>query len=105
MRFNWIGNTLIGAEDGAKAAQPAWIRFMQRALANMPEQSTLVPEGIIRVRIDRETGMLTQRTDASSMFEYFRKGSEPTSFVDNNILLPESSDAEDQEDTLLEDIF
>lgn len=104
-RFNWIGNTLIGAEDGAKAAQPAWIRFMQRALANTPEQSTLVPEGIIRVRIDRETGMLTQRTDASSMFEYFRKGSEPTSFVDNNILLPESSDAEDQEDTLLEDIF
>jgi len=106
---NLLQRTDIGGKTGttndAKAAQPAWIRFMQRALANMPEQSTLVPEGIIRVRIDRETGMLTQRTDASSMFEYFRKGSEPTSFVDNNILLPESSDAEDQEDTLLEDIF
>ncbi len=28
-KFNWIGNALIGIEDGAKAAEPAWIRFMQ----------------------------------------------------------------------------
>lgn len=31
-KFNFIGNAMIGGEDGAKAAEPAWIRFMQRAL-------------------------------------------------------------------------
>ncbi|MEM0910095.1 MAG: PBP1A family penicillin-binding protein, partial [Pseudomonadota bacterium] len=35
-KFNWIGNGLIGAEDGAKAAQPAWIYFMQNVLDGVP---------------------------------------------------------------------
>jgi len=80
-KFNWIGNALIGAEDGAKAAQPAWIRFMQVALADIPEGSTQVPDGITQVRIDRTTGKLTDRTDHTSMFEYFQLGTQPTSKV------------------------
>lgn len=70
-----------GAESGAKTAEPAWIDFMQHALADVPEQNKTVPPGIVKVRIDRETGLLTRKTDHTSMFEYFIKGTEPTEYV------------------------
>ena len=105
-RFNWMGNALIGAEDGAKAAQPTWIRFMQTALADTPEQTKMIPEGIVRVRIDRATGKLSNRTDSSSMFEYFAAGTEPTSFAqDADLSLPVENEASEEEDTALDDIF
>lgn len=101
-KFNWIGNAMIGAEDGAKAAQPAWIRFMQVALEEVPEQNMPVPEGIVTVRIDRATGKLTQRTDFTSMFEYYQAGTEPTSFVqDGDVLNPyETSNPALEEDEI-----
>jgi penicillin-binding protein 1A len=103
-RFNWIGNALIGAEDGAKAAQPAWIRFMQDVLVDVPQQIKRIPEGIVRVRIDRASGKLTDKTDASSMFEYFVKGTEPTTYVqDADLSMP--LEAESEEETDLDDIF
>ncbi|MDM7861619.1 PBP1A family penicillin-binding protein [Alteromonas sp. ASW11-36] len=80
-RFNWIGNALIGSEDGAKAAQPAWIRFMQQVLEGVEEQPTMTPEGLLRVRIDRSSGLLTQRTDHTTMFEFFVPGTEPVQYV------------------------
>ncbi|CAI8243594.1 MAG: Penicillin-binding protein 1A [Glaciecola sp. HTCC2999] len=88
-KFNWIGNGLIGSEDGAKAAQPAWIRFMQIALANVPQSSEAIPEGITQVRIDRTTGKLTDRTDHTSMFEYFAIGTQPTAKIsDSQVIDP-----------------
>lgn len=97
-KFNWIGNALIGAEDGAKAAQPAWIRFMQIALKGVEESAKAIPEGIVRVRIDRKTGLLTKRTDASSMFEYFVKGTEPKTFVsEDNFELPVENEKKEPE--------
>lgn len=83
-KFNWIGNAMIGAEDGAKAAQPAWIRFMGEALKDVPEIAKPIPEMIITVRIDRATGKLTKRTDYTSKFEYFIEGSEPDNYVQSN---------------------
>ncbi len=80
-KFNWIGNALIGVEDGAKAAQPAWIRFMQTVLDGVEEQPTMIPDGLLRVRIDRSTGLLTPRTDHTTLFEYFIPGTEPTRYV------------------------
>ncbi|MFC3122957.1 penicillin-binding protein 1A [Agaribacter flavus] len=104
-KFNWIGNAMIGAEDGAKAAQPAWIRFMQEVLQDVPEQAHVQPEGIVRVRIDRKTGKLSRRSDASSMFEYFVKGTEPTTFVsDDEILLPVEKE-QTEEKLITDDIF
>ncbi|MFC4700941.1 penicillin-binding protein 1A [Glaciecola siphonariae] len=105
-RFNWIGNALIGTEDGAKAAQPAWIRFMQAVLEDTPERTKMIPEGIVRVRIDRATGKLTDKTDASSMFEYFAKGTEPTSYAqDTDLSLPVENEVEQEDETILDDIF
>ena len=72
---------IAGAEAGAKTAQPAWIDFMVDAVADVPEQRKVTPSGIVKVRIDRATGLLTRKTDGSSMFEYFEKGSEPKDYV------------------------
>lgn len=87
--FNWIGNAMIGVEDGAKGAQPAWIRFMQAVLDGVPEVQKRIPEGIVRVRIDRKTGKLTRRIDHTAIFEYFVVGTEPTTYVvDDELSLP-----------------
>lgn len=72
---------ITGAEAGAKTAEPAWVDFMGTALAGVPAERKEIPENIVRVRIDRETGLLTNKFDSSSMFEYFEKGTESTEYI------------------------
>ncbi len=92
-KFNWIGNAMIGGEDGAKAAGPAWIRFMQVALNDKPHSPIAVPDNIVRVRIDRTSGKLTRRTDHTTLFEYFLQGTEPTVYVrDDEVVDPAAQD-------------
>ncbi|MFQ3236466.1 MAG: penicillin-binding protein 1A [Paraglaciecola sp.] len=103
-KFNYIGNAMIGGEAGAKAAQPAWIRFMQKALDGVPQQKRPIPTNIISARIDGETGKLTQRTDHTSLFEYFSQGSAPENYVsDSEFFDPAQGD--EQESKPVEDIF
>ncbi len=72
---------ITGGEFGGRTALPAWISFMQVALDGVPEVNTPVPEGLVEVRIDRESGLLTRENDHTSRFEYFVKGTEPTEFI------------------------
>tara|TARA_Y100001956_G_scaffold81093_1_gene97762 strand:+ start:4653 stop:7139 length:2487 start_codon:yes stop_codon:yes gene_type:complete len=74
-----------GAEAGAKTAQPAWVDFMRDALDGTPQVSKVIPPHIVRVRIDRDSGLLTNKFDGSSMFEYFAEGTEPTEYITNEI--------------------
>ncbi|MDF2155681.1 PBP1A family penicillin-binding protein [Vibrio sp. CAU 1672] len=76
---------ISGAESGAKTAQMAWVDFMGSVLADRPQQHKSIPEDIVRVRIDRDTGLLTHAVDGSSMFEYFVKGTEPTEYVGDSL--------------------
>ncbi|WP_162062342.1 penicillin-binding protein 1A [Vibrio taketomensis] len=75
---------ITGAESGAKTAEPAWIDFMHTALSLTSEQDKHIPDDIVRIRIDRDSGLLTNKSDDSSMFEYFREGHEPTEYVSDN---------------------
>ncbi len=78
---NLAENPIVGTESGAKTAQPGWINFMTKALENTPIEQKIVPKDIISVRIDRKTGLLTNKTSpSSSFFEYFEKGTEPTRY-------------------------
>ena len=86
-RYNWLGNAMVGGEDGARAAQPAWIRYMSQVLEGKEQQDIQIPEEIVTVRIDRHSGKLTKRTDHTSRFEYFLKGTEPEAFVLENELV------------------
>lgn len=74
-------NQVSGGEAGAKTAQPAWVAFMDKALEDVPVQRKQLPSDIVKVRIDRDTGKLSNRNDYTSMFEYFIKGTEPTEQV------------------------
>ncbi|MCW8348373.1 PBP1A family penicillin-binding protein [Vibrio sp. ZSDZ65] len=76
---------ITGAEAGAKTAQPAWVDFMRIALDDKPQASKAIPNGISRVRIDRDSGLLSNKTDSSSMFEYFEIGTEPKEYVQESL--------------------
>jgi penicillin-binding protein 1A len=103
-KFNYIGNALLGSESGAHAAQPTWIRFMQYALADKPEHLLPMPTNLLTVRIDKGTGKLTNRTDNTSMFEYFTQGTEPQTFVADAQII-EAADQGEQSQKQIEDIF
>jgi penicillin-binding protein 1A len=103
-RYNYIGNAMTGSEAGAIAALPAWIRFMQYALAGKPEHLLPMPTDLLKVRIDKGTGKLTNRTDKTSMFEYFTQGTEPQSFVVDAQII-EAADQGEKSKKQIEDIF
>nr|WP_285897162.1 PBP1A family penicillin-binding protein [Vibrio sp. SCSIO 43169] len=88
---------ISGAEAGAKTAQPAWVDFMHTALAGVPAQQKVIPPNIVRVRIDRDSGLLTNKFDSSSMFEYFLEGTEPTEYVTDEITDSIYTSAESEE--------
>jgi penicillin-binding protein 1A len=68
----WIGfdhpKKLGANETGALAALPIWMGYMGRMLKGVPETQQAVPEGVISVRIDPETGL--QSSDGQ-LAEYF----------------------------------
>lgn len=77
----WVGfdkNHRLGrGETGGKAALPAWIRFMQTALEDIPDQPPEMPSSMISVRIDKTTGKRTNHGGKSTMFEIFRADQQP----------------------------
>lgn len=80
----WVGfdnNHPMGRETGASAALPVWMRFMSRALVNMPVEEFVVPDDIVKVKIDTESGRVSESDGPSVVIEYFRSGSEPRDIV------------------------
>jgi len=84
----WVGfdqNLQLGKREfGGTAALPIWIDFMRAALADSPDRERAIPEGIINVRIDPETGLLPRPGQADAIFEYFRVENVPTDTVAAN---------------------
>jgi len=80
----WVGfdqpASLGRYETGSRAASPIWARFMEGALAGMAPAAWEPPPGLIRVRIDPETGLLA--SGGASRFEWFREGNAPTRRAD-----------------------
>ncbi len=72
----WVGfpqqQSLGQYEFGSTRPLSIWIDFMSRALKDMPERPLRQPNGIVRVRIDPDTGQLSSHDKANSIFEYFR---------------------------------
>jgi len=72
----WMGfdlpRSLGSNETGAMAALPVWISYMGSALANVPEESMPVPEGVVAARINPETGLRSGATSTKgTLIEYF----------------------------------
>ena len=81
----WVGfdnsDPLGRRETGGTAALPMWLRFMKIALAGTPETSLTIPEGIIDVFIDPETGLLAPPDSKKGIQEYFREEFAPTEYT------------------------
>lgn len=85
----WVGfdqpATLGRREFGGTTALPIWMRFMSKALEDMPERSQPMPEGLVNVRIDPETGR-TARPGDGGYFEVFKDEDAPPPYseLDDN---------------------
>jgi penicillin-binding protein 1A len=77
----WIGydvkRSLGSAETGGRLALPIWIQFMQKALADSEAEDFPVPENVVAVRVDHQTGLPAPPGDPDAIMEYFIKGGEP----------------------------
>ena len=83
----WTGfddnKTLGWGETGAKAALPIWKKYMAVYLKKYGEHDFKIPNGIINVRINRETGQLAKSSDTNTIMETFIVGTEPGSKQEN----------------------
>jgi penicillin-binding protein 1A len=77
----WVGYDdslpLGPGEEGSRTALPIWIQFMRRALQGVPENQMPMPDGIVSVKIDRETGCPARAGQRNAIFEFFREGHVP----------------------------
>ncbi|HNP62392.1 MAG TPA: PBP1A family penicillin-binding protein [Woeseiaceae bacterium] len=77
----WVGYDddlpLGPREEGSRTALPIWVDFMRIALQGAPEHQMPMPEGIVTVKIDRETGCPARAGQTNTMFEVFREGNVP----------------------------
>lgn len=73
----WVGYDddlpLGPGEEGSRTALPIWIEFMRIALAGVPENQMPMPEGIVSVLIDRDTGCPARAGQDNTTFEVFRE--------------------------------
>jgi len=77
----WIGydikRSLGSAETGGRLALPIWIQFMQKAVAEAAPEDFPVPENVVAVRVDHQTGRPTSPGSSDAIMEYFIRGGEP----------------------------
>ncbi|WP_407928526.1 penicillin-binding protein 1A [Aliidiomarina indica] len=86
---------IVGSEAGGTTALPGWILYMERVLGDMDTSPYELPSGMVSVRIDQPTGKLTNRSDHTSMFEYFVRGTEPKEFADSDGRRPQLFEDDD----------
>ena len=65
-------------EQGASAALPIFIQFMEAALEDQPATPFRVPPGVRLVRVDAETGLLPNPSTEVAILEAYLPGTEPT---------------------------
>ncbi|MGI9305170.1 MAG: penicillin-binding protein 1A, partial [Gammaproteobacteria bacterium] len=78
----WVGfdrNTPLGAKEvGGVAALPMWIDYMRVALKDRPPSAMKQPEGMVTVRIDPDSGLLSDPSNENAILETFRADRVPT---------------------------
>lgn len=80
----WVGldhyGTLGNKETGARAALPIWIGYMDQVLAGRPFHDFSLPEGVVKVRIDAESGLLSSDDCPNAQTVVLKKGTEPKKY-------------------------
>ena len=83
LALTWVGfdqeRSLGHLETGGHAALPAWLAFMQAAVAEMPVATFPVPDGIEFHTINPDTGRASSEWADGAYIEAFAPGSKPNS--------------------------
>lgn len=81
LALTWVGfdqeRSLGHLETGGHAALPAWLAFMQEAVANLPVESFPVPDSIEFQAIDPDSGQPMSENHSGSYIEAFAPGTGP----------------------------
>jgi penicillin-binding protein 1A len=102
----WVGHDkkerpLGVSEQGGRTALPIWLAYTVPALQDYtvkpPRRKAqgdfAPPGGVVRVSIDPETGLLARPGSARAVWEYYRTGTEPTSYTpDKSVFDPKEHD-------------
>jgi penicillin-binding protein 1A len=70
--------TLGSEEQGASAALPVFVQFIEAALKDQPATPFRVPPGVRLVRVDADTGRLANPGASTAILEAYLPGTEPT---------------------------
>lgn len=85
----WVGfddrRPLGETESGAHAALPIWMAFMKEALKQLPVVPFEIPDGVMFVKVDPTTALLTDQDEQHGTVELFTKGTEPTKSAGSKI--------------------
>ena len=80
----WVGldhhETLGDKETGARAALPIWIDFMEQALRGQPYRDFALPEGVVAVQMDAQSGLLASENCPDAVSAAFKRGTEPKQY-------------------------
>ena len=98
----WVGfpnqQTLGRHEFGSTRPLSIWMSFMEEALEGVPEHVLQQPSGIVRTRIDPNTGNVALHDQKEAIFEYFREEYSPVAKLEDRRTIA-------HEDVSPEDIF
>ncbi|MDH3810209.1 MAG: PBP1A family penicillin-binding protein [Gammaproteobacteria bacterium] len=88
----WVGYDddlpLAPGEEGSRTALPIWVEFSRIALRGVPENQMPMPDGIVSVLIDRESGCPARAGQRNVIFEVFREGHVPECEATEEMLDP-----------------
>jgi penicillin-binding protein 1A len=80
----WVGyddrRSMGSGETGSRAASPIWLYFMSEALKGEVMEDFPVPEGVVFVKIDAETGLLASQYSKKTVFQAFKENTEPKDY-------------------------
>jgi penicillin-binding protein 1A len=80
----WVGyddrRPMGKGETGSRAASPIWLYFMSEILEGQPVIDFPVPENVVFARIDAKTGLLASPYSEKTVFQSFKKGTEPKQY-------------------------
>ncbi|HEN20526.1 MAG TPA: PBP1A family penicillin-binding protein [Desulfobacteraceae bacterium] len=80
----WVGyddhRAMGKGETGSRAASPIWLDFMSEVLKESPVIDFQIPDGVVFAKIDNKTGLLASPYSGETVFQAFKKGSEPKEY-------------------------
>ncbi|PKN87407.1 MAG: penicillin-binding protein, partial [Deltaproteobacteria bacterium HGW-Deltaproteobacteria-1] len=83
----WVGfdqeRSMGRQEVGGRAAAPIWLYFMEEVLKDKPVEEFPVPDGVVFVKVDQQTGEPSQGTGSEPVYETFLENAMPAKKEDS----------------------